>query len=222
MKKGWILLTLMAAVIALGFTTTDAMAQGAVAGVVIDADGAVVPGAMVVLRGLDRVRGERPYQERMETGEDGTFGFRAVPQGRYMIQAGARELGSVREQIGVRNDQVVRIELQLRGRRGGGDQEREYGSVAGFVVDADGEGIANAVVMLVPVREREERGRRAPRARGCRVRTDEDGAFEFARVPVGNYIIMAGARGYLRARDEIEVAVDQETNVRLVLEGREQ
>lgn len=221
MKKGWILLTLMAAVIALGFTTNDALAEGAVAGVVIDADGAAVPGAMVVLRGLDRVRGERPYMERMETGEDGAFGFRAVPQGHYLIHAGARELGSVRQEIGVRDDQVVRLELQLRGQRGGGDQEQEFGSVAGSVVDADGAGIADAVVMLVPMRDREERGRRAPRARGCRVQTNEDGTFEFEQVLVGNYTIMAGARGYLRARDEIEVAVDEVTRVRLMLEGRE-
>ncbi len=223
MKKGWILLTIAAAFIALGFMPGNANA-GAVTGVVIDAEGAVVPGAMVTLRGLDRVRGERPFHAQMETGENGTFGFREVPQGHYMIQAGSRELGAARQEIGVREDAVVRVELQLIGRRGGNGGERpepEYGSVAGMIVDVDGAGIANAVVMLVPVRERGERGRRAPRARGCRVQTDEQGAFEFAQVPVGNYTIMAGARGYTRASDEIEVVADQATRVRLMLEIRE-
>ena len=219
MKKGWLLLTLVAAFIAFGFIGNEAMAQGAVAGTVIDADGNPVEGAIVTIVSAVRQRGERPFHERFVTGENGVFGWRNVPAGRYFIHAAARRLGNVRDLIGVRDDEVTRVPLQLQGRgnRGGDDEEREFGSVVGQVINADGDPVEGAVVMLVP--EGRRGNRRNPRHRGIRVRTNEEGIFEFERVPVGNYVIMAAARGEGRARDQIEVLADQATRVRIQLPG---
>ncbi len=221
MKKGWILLTAMAAFIALGFVPAKVHAQGSVAGVVVDADGEAVEGAVVVIHSMERGRWHRPFHARAETNEEGVFGFRQVPQGRYMIRAMARELGMAREMIGVRDGQVTRVRLELQGRHGGGGEQpdRETGSVVGQVINADGDAVANAVVVLIPqMRHRHGRGHHRPR--GIRTRTNEEGIFEFEEVPVGNYIIGAWARGEGRARDRIEVLADQVTRIRLELHGR--
>jgi len=215
LKKTWMLLFAISALVAFGFTGQQAIAQGAVGGVVLNADGERVEGAVVMIHSAERVRGQRPFHARMVTGEDGAFGWRQVPAGRYILQAGAREVGMAREMVGVRNDQVVRVRLVLQGRRGDDREERQFGSVAGRVVNADGEPIANAVVTIAVPRE----GRRGLRHRGIRARTNERGIFEFERVPAGNAAIMAVARGYRRAAQRIEVIADEAIRVQLELEA---
>jgi len=218
MKKTLFLLTVIAAFVALGFTAQNAYAQGAVTGVVVNADGDAVEGAVVTIQSAVRVRGERPFRARFVTEENGVFGWRQVPEGRYRITAAARQLGGVREMIGVRDGQVTRVELQLQGR---GERERpeiEFGSVVGQVVNADGEPVEGAIV-TVAVRVQVE-GRRGVRRVGLRTRTNERGVFEFERVPAGNAVIRAVARRVGRAAERIEVVADEVTRVRLELQGR--
>ncbi len=219
MKSKIFILGILATILAMGLGAEEALADGAVAGVVIDADGEPVGGAVVSIMGQQRRRGQRPFRARLETNEDGTFGLRGVPAGRYRVVAGARELGRAAARIAVQDDEVTRIRLQLRGRRGGGggggdDEERpDPGSVVGQITNADGEPVAGAFVGLRSA----ERGRRG---RGIRTRTNEEGMFAFEAVPAGNYRIMAGARGVGRARGEVEVAAGEESEVNLQLQGR--
>lgn len=215
MKRNIFLITALA-LIAFGFVAQDAYADGAVAGVVIDAEGEPVAGAMVTIMAAERVRGERPFRARFETGDNGTFGWREVPAGRYYIHAGAREVGVAREIIGVRDRRVTRLELQLadprEGREGRGENgEIEFGSVVGQVVNADGEPIADAVVTISM--------RIGRRMRPLRMITNERGIFEFERVPAGNGAIMAGVRRVGRVVERIEVVAGEETRLRLVIEG---
>lgn len=216
MKKGWLVMGLMAAVIAFGFNSTPAFAVGGVAGIVTDADGNPVANAQVMIQSAERVRerGQRPYMNRFQTGENGEFGWRDVPAGQYFVQASARAVGAARAQIEVVDDHVTRCPLQLQGRNpGGGGEERAVGGLQGVVVNADGEGVAGAMVMLIPT----DRGNRM-RARGLHLRTDENGAFGWERLPAGNYRIVAGARQVGRARAEVAIAAGQVTEIRLVLQ----
>jgi len=217
MKTKIFILGLLAAVLALGFGANDALANGAITGAVIDADGEPVAGAIVSIKGQARRRGERPFRVRLETNEDGTFGVRDVPAGRYGVTAGARELGMARARVAVQDNEVSNVELQLRGRRGGrggDDEERpDPGTVVGQVTNADGEPVAGAMVALRSV-DRRHRGR------GFRTRTNEQGMFSFEAVPSGNYRIMAGSRGVGRARGEVEVIAGEESEINLVLQGR--
>ncbi len=214
MKKGFFLLALAAALVALGFGSQEALAEGAVTGVVIDADGEPVAGAHVMLMAAERQRGERHFRVRGETNENGVFGFRQVPEGRYMIVAMAREVGAAREMIGVRDDEVTRVQLQLQGRE---REEPGRGTVGGTVIDPDGEPVVGAWVALVPVQRNQRRGFRA---RGHRIQTDRSGVFVFENVPEGEYVVMAWARGIGRARDRVEVIADQAVRVQLQLRGR--
>ncbi|MDP8228448.1 MAG: carboxypeptidase-like regulatory domain-containing protein [Candidatus Electryoneaceae bacterium] len=223
MKKGTILLTILLAIIAFGFSGMNvANAQGAVSVTVLDAEGDPVAGAFVTIVGMDHERRERPYMQRGETGDNGVIGWRQVPQGRYTVTAMARELGGAREVIGVRDEQVVRLELTLQGRggRGGGgdEEERETGSIIGIVTDADGEAVPGAYIFLMRAPDRENRGRRA---RHVRTRADREGMFNFEDVPVGDYLIGAVARGIGADREAIEVVADQATRIRLQLQGRD-
>ena len=210
MRKSLLFAVTLLALVALGFTFQDARAQGAVTGTVIDADGNPVAGAMVVIRGEMQRRGERPYLNTMQTNDEGGFGFRRVPAGNYMIGAMARGLGGVRQAIEVADGEVTEVGLQLPGAKGGGDQP-EVGSVTGRVIDADGNAVAGAKVMMVPAD-----GMR--RHRALTARTADDGSFTLDAVPVGRYVIAAMARGLGADRERIAVAADQATDVELQLQ----
>lgn len=216
MKKTFLTLIALAMVFSLGITSNPVLA-GSVSGVVIDADGNAVEGAIVSIQGLDRVRGERPFNARFETGENGVFGWRQVPPGNYLVTAGAREFGMARERVVVRGDQNVRLRLQLQA-RGEDDRERperEFGSIVGQVIDADGAPVEGAVVRVAALVE----GRRGARRVAVRAVTNARGMFEFARVPAGNVLVAAGARGAGVARARAEVVADEALRLRLQLEA---
>ncbi len=227
MKKGMFIVAALVALLAFGFGSQDAFAQGSVAGTVIDADGEAVAGAHVSIVGMRGGRGDRPHVDRTETDDDGAFGFDEVPEGDYVITAGAREMGMDRERIEVADGEETEVELQLQGHGGGGggdDEDMEFGSVSGTVIDADGEPVAEAHVVIV-IRQQGDNDRRGRwhrrHVRHVRGETDENGEFTFDEVPVGNGLIMAGKREVGRARERIEVEVDEETEVELQLQGRE-
>ncbi len=216
MKRSWLLLALAVALVTSTFATDQAFAQGAVAGVVIDENGDPVEGAVVTIQSAVRVRGERPFVERFQTEENGRFGWRQVPQGRYVVIAGAREVGLARVRAGVRDGEITRLEIQLQARGERERPRREFGSIAGQVVDAEGNPVAGAVVSMF-VQRGEERGVRHV---GVRVRTNERGVFEIERAPVGNVVLAAAARGGLRGRTVVEVEAGEATRARIELQGR--
>lgn len=90
------------------------------------------------------------------------------------------------------------------------------GSVEGAVINQDGEPVAGAHVMIVSA-ERE----RGVRPFHERTESGENGGFEFADVPAGNYNIVAGMRDVGGAREEIEVVDGNATQVELQLAIRE-
>jgi len=217
MKRTWLLLAVVAALLALGFTSHSAYAQGVVTGVVIDQEGNPVAGARVVIQTAERVRGVRPFVGRFETGEDGVFGWREVPVGVYNLRAGARGYGAAAMQVDVRDGEVTEVEIQLPGlpERPRPRPEVEYGSLTVMVADVNGNPIAGAIVQLglMAVNENGRMIRRVP-LRGI---TGEDGSVLFAQVPAGNVVACAAARGYTRGRAEVEVVADQEAQVTVTL-----
>ncbi len=96
-----------------------------------------------------------------------------------------------------------------------GNDAIAQGGVQGGVIDAEGNAVPGATVVLHQIGR--ERGQRPYRAQ---VETDRAGRFNFGRVPVGNYNIMAGAEDLGRACDEIVVRQGQITRVCLQLQGR--
>lgn len=220
MKKG-ILMVALLALVAFGFTGMNAVQAGAVAVAVIDQDEAPVVGAHVMLVAAVRERGERPFHARGESGEDGGFLFEEVPAGEYFVSAGMREAGHAREQIEVAEDGLTEVVLQLEVVGEGEDEEVETGSVSGVVLDADGAAVAGARVHIMP-NFRGMRGRHDMRGNHGHLFavTDGQGAFAFEAVPVGNHNIMAMAMRLGMVRGEVEVVVDQNTEIELQFEAR--
>ncbi len=214
MRKGWMLMAVFAAVIAIGFSAQSALAQGSVVGQVIDADDNPVEGAHVMIHQMGRGgHGNRGFSARTETNQRGVFEFPRVPEGNYMIAAGAEDLGRAHEEIEVVDDEATRVRLQLQEGRGGGrgGDDREVGVIVGHVQTPGGDPVAGAMIMLHPLNH--QRGRHHG---GMRTRSDREGNFVMMDIPAGEYIIMARVRGGA-ARARIEVIADQRNRVRLVL-----
>lgn len=205
MREKTILLTILVAFIALGFSVQDVYAQGQIVGQVIDARGNPVGGVNVAIQQI--VRGDRPYTARAETDRGGLFEFNRVPAGNYVIMARC-DAGCARAEVEVQNDQVVRIRLQLEGR---GDDDRAVGAVVGIVETPNGDPYAGAIVTLQPLNR--ERGRRG---RMLRTESDRRGMFNFVDIPEGYYLVTALVRGGI-AHARLEVVADQRNRVRLVL-----
>ena len=213
MKRSFLMIAIIVALMAFGFNAQTVFAQGWVAGRVIDADENPVAGAQVALQQVMHERGQRPFRARTETNENGEFGFRAVTAGDYAIHAGTRDLGMDREQIEVVDGAGTRVLLQLEGRRGGGgDEERGAGAVIVTVLTPDREPYEGARVTVVPVNR--ERGRQNRAFRGI---TDADGRVILLNVPEGNYVVQAMIRGG-GARERLEVIADDRNFVELTLQ----
>ncbi|NQU06175.1 MAG: carboxypeptidase regulatory-like domain-containing protein [Calditrichaeota bacterium] len=207
MKKGILVLIAITAILALGFTAQDAMAVGSVEGAVFDSNREVVEGAPVMLMQTDAGRGERPYRAETETDERGTFGFDEVPAGAYVVTAMTRELGGVRAELRVVDDEVTQVRLVLEGRQQ--EEDPEVGVVVGIVETPDGDGVAGARIILTPMR-------RGHRVRPMTTQSDRQGNFVFQEVPEGMYMAQAIVRGGF-AMARVEVIADQRNRVTLVL-----
>jgi len=223
MKKTIGLLAIAAVLMAFGFAQ-PAQAVGTIGGVVLDADGAAVANAQVVVQGVEHRRGQRPYMARANSGEDGSFTFNDVPAGRYIVMAMTRELGGARAETRLEDGGAVRLELVLQGHRGGGGgneggEEVQYGSLTGVVLDADGNPVEGARVALAPARLVARRGMR--NVRHLNATTDANGAFTIDRLPVGVWVVMAMKREVGAARDRVEIAVDQQAEIELTLRRRQ-
>lgn len=87
---------------------SSAVGTGSVVGIVLDARGNVVPGAYVGI--VTRTGGI----QRAQANRKGQFGFRTVPAEKAMIGATDRNGSSVRQRLGIRENQIVRISLTLK------------------------------------------------------------------------------------------------------------
>jgi hypothetical protein len=221
MKKAVVLLTILAAFLAVGFTSSPVQA-GSIVGVVVDADDAGVAGAVVMVQGIQHRRGQRPFMARAESGEDGSFAFADVPDGRYVVTAMVRELGGARAEAAVVDGGEAAVRLVLQGRRGGGNggggEERPMGSLSGTVVDADGNAVGGAQVMLMPARLVNHRGQ--GRVGRIVAETDENGAFAVEELPAGQWVATARMRGVGAGRSRVEVVAEQNAEVEITLVGR--
>ena len=210
MKQRTILLTILVAFIALGFSVQDGNAQGQVIGQVIDARGNPIGGVNVAIQQM-MGHGDRGYSAQTETNRDGEFEFNRVPAGNYAVMARC-DAGMARAEVEVHNDQIVEVILQLEGDGRGGDDERGVGAVVGIVQTPDGDPVGGAAITLQPMNCRNDR-----RERILRTESDRRGMFYFVDVPVGNYIVTATVRGGI-AHARLEVVADQRNRVRLVLQ----
>ncbi len=139
-----------------------------------------------------------------QTNRIGAFGFDRIPPGNYHIIATLDRLRPAEADIEVFANEETVIDLVLGGGGGGGD--REFGSVSGMVTTADGEPAANTHVVLM--------GRRGEM---FQTQTNENGAFAFERVPVGNYHITAMLDRMQMVEADIEVIANEETVIDLIL-----
>jgi Carboxypeptidase regulatory-like domain len=87
----------------------EAVRFGAIRGIVIDAHGDPVEGAVVR---LIHPRTKRVVK-RGETNAEGHFGFRHVRMGRYVVEAGKRGVGKGASRVGVRPHAVSRVKVEL-------------------------------------------------------------------------------------------------------------
>jgi hypothetical protein len=206
MKKGFLVLIAITAMLALSFTANDAIA-GQVAGAVFDADRNGVAGVQVMLMQTNMGRGERGYRAETETNERGAFAFDEVPAGGYVASAMTRELGGARVELRVADNGVTRVRLVLQGHQQ--EEDPGVGAVVGMVQTPDGAGIVAARVRLTPMR-------RAERVRPLTTESDRRGNFVFQDVPAGIYMVEAVVRGGL-ATARIEVVADRRNRLVLTL-----
>ncbi|MBL8762298.1 MAG: carboxypeptidase regulatory-like domain-containing protein [Phycisphaerae bacterium] len=94
--------------LAMPSTASAQPAPGKIVGIVVDADGSPVAEAHVVLTHGDRV------VARAMTDADGKYVFERVRPGRYLLQAGKREVGRGRERAAVRPGETVRVRIMLK------------------------------------------------------------------------------------------------------------
>ncbi|MCF7811726.1 carboxypeptidase-like regulatory domain-containing protein [bacterium] len=207
MKKVFLVLIAVTAMLALSFTATDAMATGQIVGGVLDADGNGVANAPVMLMQTNAGRGERPYRAETATNERGAFGFDEVPAGGYMVTAMTRELGGARAELRVIDDEVTQVRLVLQCRQE--EEDPGVGAVVGMVQTPDGAGVVAARVRLTPMR-------RGDRIRPMTTESDRDGNFVFQEVPEGIYMVEAVVRGGI-ATTRLEVVAERRNQVVLVL-----
>jgi len=132
MKTALTVTIALLAIFALGFTgQNDALAQGSIAGVVINEEGDPVDGAQVMIRSLAWGRGVQRIRELTSTDVNGQFGFGNVVAGSYVIQATFEDVGMDLENIEVADDQEVHIQLQIQCLDGDGEGDGDGNGGAG-------------------------------------------------------------------------------------------
>ena len=101
----------------------------------------------------------------------------------------------------------------------------ETGKVTGKVLDKDGKGVAGANVAL---RTPPEKGAgKDEKAKGerpkpvAKTKTEADGSFTLADVPVGDYVLAAQVKGQGMAREKVSIKAGETKEVKLTLkEGK--
>jgi hypothetical protein len=157
-------------------------------GTVVDPDGAPVAGATVVL--LDAAAGERaqaPIADTFTSGPDGGFTFHAPDYALFEARKDGFAPGRAVLDAAVMTSREMTIRLGARG----GAAPPEH-TIAGIVVDADGNPVPGARVVASP-----DRG--AETMRTGEAQTGDDGRFTIDGVDAGMHGVRAIARGHATA-----------------------
>jgi len=168
----------LVALVAVLAATGIALADGGIAGQVVDAtNGQPIEGAMVLARGSNDVG-------RARTNARGVYLIENLEEGRYHVSAAARGYEPAEQgPVGVRDGEITRnVGFRLQPK-----QQPDPGVITGRVVDRKtGEPLSHARVVAV--------------TRGCRRagRTDEEGRYVLRGLKPGVYRVTANARHYVK------------------------
>ena len=175
----------------------------AIEGIVTDPRGRPVERAWVMLRPFDPegfMMAETAFHGRppIQTGSDGRFRIADLPLGiRFNLRVHHAEL--LPEEVnGIEAPTTRPLRIQLSLPR----------SLAGRVIDAQGEPIANASVTQMESTSAPD-GSNVMQSLGDQVRTDEEGRFVLSRVKPGTMQLRVSAFGY-RSRDAQRIRVPEE------------
>ena len=183
---------------------------GSVSGTVANAGGEAVAEATVLISS----RGHR--SQRVNSSENGEFNFDEVPVGEWAIQVSGRGYDLHRGEFAVVVNQAVELEIVLVPFNN--DGEIEMGSVSVSVTDENDQPIELANIRLVPANR--ENWRLPGWMRPPVGFTNEEGLFTFDDVPTGEYLARASKRGFEHADLELEVVVDENSELAFVLVAR--
>lgn len=187
-------------------SVNSVLAQGSISGVVTNADtGEPIAEARVFARGdgWQNSGGAR-------TDAEGGYEIVELAAGSYSVFVAARGFDRELVEVEVVEGENTVADVVLTPER--------FGSVVGQVTDAEGVGIANAIVSLAVAMDDDDDD--GDRMRGNRTRTDEEGNYSFESVDTGDYNVSVRARDYLPAGPEAVTVVDGEVSeVNFVLEG---
>ncbi len=178
----------------------DGPGIGSVSGTITDEDGDPVGNAAIIMIG----GGRQVFQSF--TDNDGVFSIERVLAGRYEVTVMSRDLfGQEWVQFLPDENNIINMILE---HVGGQEESDEFGSVRGEVFNNRNEPVAGAFVFITD---------------GFlgiidRAVCNDEGEFSIEEVPIGVYTIIAEVRGIGSVSEQIRVASDEETNVRLVLE----
>ena len=162
--------------------------RGTIAGTVVDEQtGDPLAGARV--QAFAEFRGHKRSFSTL-SGDDGSYQFGGLPQGRYVVAAHAEDylVEFWEEADSVKNATIVEV---VNGVALGGINFTltKAGAISGIVLDSDSNtAIAGAVIAAKKVG-----GKFAKKTRA-----DENGLYELAGLPTGSYIVAAWARGYYK------------------------
>lgn len=182
----------------------DAERVGSLEGTVIDETGAPMPGAKLVIHDLSGVR--------LDTAANESGGYRVerLLPGWYAVSLAPAAEG---EHLWTRTQNV-----EIRARETARLDVRRYGTVTGVVLDADGEPLADAAVILSRVTVAD--GSLRPRER--RGTTDGKGRFSIEDGGIGEHRLWVMSKGGGNSAEAAVVNLtgnDQEVEVRLPASG---
>lgn len=165
---------------------------GAIVGLVSTAAGRPVPDATVVLRNAN---GE---VARVQTDENGRYGFRGLRPGTYGLTASKRGVGEGSTRANVVAGMSVRAMIEIQ-------PVARVGTLSGFTVNTAGPvGGATVTISL----------------NGTVVGTatsGRDGGFSFPNLAPGRYVVEAAKRGVGAGRAEAAVVAGETTTIRVAL-----
>jgi len=197
---------------------------GGLAGLVFNPDEEPIGNAEVVLMlDMHGGHGDRGGQHGMfitRSNDGGGFAFDEVPIGDWVLTVGKFGFLPFESQVEINDGEVTEVNVILEVQ----DENVEYGSVSGIVLDVNEEPIELAHIMLMPEAEHEDDHGHHGGHNGRHgwmeplvAFTDENGIFGFDQVPVGDYESRATKRGYENGDEGISVLVDEETEVNFIL-----
>jgi protocatechuate 3,4-dioxygenase beta subunit len=176
---------------------------GTVTGTVTDSDGNAVSGATVVLRTIPSDNGgvfQVAASFATTTDDSGAFTFNNIPAGGYVCLAGKHDVGFAHVDATVTANTTTTLSLPLQTVQPPASEGT--GNVTGTVSDSNGAAVGGATVLLV---QTGGDGDGATTQSPMKTLSDDNGAFSFANVPVGKYVVVAVKEDTGGAHVDVEV-----------------